>query len=196
MGPNFAELRREKGSGFGLDGRCSMEVMRRIGLNLLESLESLHSAGFIHRDVKPANFVALRGELCCETGAGASDALKCSRDCCSPTATPFLPESPDFRRIFPVLLPAATFRLVDFGLSRRFVDDSHQPLPERHDTAFRGSTTYASVNAHLGRDLSRRDDLWSWLYILVEMMDGAPSTSVPPLAGAARHSLLSPRRRI
>ena len=68
---------------------------------------------------------------------------------------------------------AATFRLVDFGLSRRFVDDSHQPMPERLDTAFRGSTTYASVNAHLGKDLSRRDDLWSWLYILVEMLDGA-----------------------
>lgn len=62
--------------------------------------------------------------------------------------------------------------MVDFGLSRRFVDEGGQPLPERFDTAFRGSTTYASVHAHLGQDLSRRDDLWSWFYILVEMVDG------------------------
>ena len=63
--------------------------------------------------------------------------------------------------------------MIDFGLSRRYVDDDGQPLPERHDTAFRGSTTYASVHAHHGQDLSRRDDLWSWFYILVEMVDGA-----------------------
>ena len=45
-----------------------MELMRRVGMNLLEPLEAMHGAGFIHRDVKPANFVAQRGELSCETG--------------------------------------------------------------------------------------------------------------------------------
>mmetsp|Transcript_28568 Transcript_28568/g.80539 ORF Transcript_28568/g.80539 Transcript_28568/m.80539 type:complete len:640 (+) Transcript_28568:506-2425(+) len=133
LGMNLAELRRERNSGFSSDGKCSVEDMCVIGLSLMKPLRAMHEAGYIHRDVKPANFVALKGEL----------------DCAK-----------------------ANFRMIDFGLSRRFVDDDGQPLPERHDTAFRGSTTYASVHAHHEQDLSRRDDLWSWFYILVEMVDG------------------------
>ncbi len=45
-------------------------------------------------------------------------------------------------------------------------------LPARPEAAFRGSTTYASVHAHAGADLGRRDDLWSWLYCLVELAQG------------------------
>ena len=37
---------------------------------------------------------------------------------------------------------------------------------------FRGTIRYASLNAHYGRDLSRVDDLWSLLYILVEFATG------------------------
>ena len=64
------------------------------------------------------------------------------------------------------------WHLIDFGLARRFCDDSDIPLPERQDAGFRGSTTYASVHAHEDRDLSRRDDIWSWLYMIVELIEG------------------------
>ena len=37
---------------------------------------------------------------------------------------------------------------------------------------FRGSTTYASPAAHSGRDASRRDDLWSWVYAVSELVAG------------------------
>ncbi len=63
--------------------------------------------------------------------------------------------------------------IIDFGLARRYTDDAGDVLPERTDTSFRGSTTYASVHAHLGQDLGRRDDLWSWLYCVVELLEGA-----------------------
>lgn len=63
--------------------------------------------------------------------------------------------------------------LIDFGLARRFTDDAGQHAPPRPDAAFRGSTTYASVHAHRAEDLSRRDDLWSWLYMLTELLDGS-----------------------
>ncbi len=47
-------------------------------------------------------------------------------------------------------------------------------LGARSQAQFRGSTSYASLNAHDGIDLGRRDDLWSWLYVLAECCEGAP----------------------
>lgn len=52
------------------------------------------------------------------------------------------------------------------------MDDCGQHLPQRSDASFRGSTAYASVHAHREQDLSRRDDIWSWLYMLAELLDG------------------------
>ena len=46
----------------------------------------------------------------------------------------------------------------------------HQP--ERPEAEFRGSKSYASISAHLGKDLSRRDDLWGILFIIVELLHG------------------------
>ncbi len=70
------------------------------------------------------------------------------------------------------LAAAGEWKVIDFGLARRYLDEAGEVLPERHDTAFRGSTTYASVFAHAGQDLGRRDDLWSWFYCVVEMVEG------------------------
>jgi hypothetical protein len=69
-------------------------------------------------------------------------------------------------------VPTGTWKIIDFGLARRFKDESGSVLPQRADAAFRGSTTYASIHAHQELDLGRRDDLWSWLYCLVELLGG------------------------
>jgi len=63
--------------------------------------------------------------------------------------------------------------LIDFGLARRYIDESTGKLiPERDDAQFRGTTTYASANAMNNREQSPRDDLFSLLYILVELYCG------------------------
>eukprot|EP00242_Pyramimonas_sp_CCMP2087_P005845 CAMPEP_0198218560 /NCGR_PEP_ID=MMETSP1445-20131203/69940_1 /TAXON_ID=36898 /ORGANISM="Pyramimonas sp., Strain CCMP2087" /LENGTH=278 /DNA_ID=CAMNT_0043895643 /DNA_START=356 /DNA_END=1189 /DNA_ORIENTATION=- len=62
--------------------------------------------------------------------------------------------------------------VIDFGLSKKFVDDDGEVLPARENAQFRGTCVYASVNAHLHKDLGRRDDLWSLLYVLVEFLEG------------------------
>ena len=43
-------------------------------------------------------------------------------------------------------------------------------LPNRDKVGFRGTRAYASINAHNLRDLSRRDDLISWFYIIYEFI--------------------------
>lgn len=58
--------------------------------------------------------------------------------------------------------------LIDFGLAKRYVDSNGTHVEPTAAGGFRGSTTYASINAHLGSEQSRRDDLWSWLYMVLE----------------------------
>ena len=64
--------------------------------------------------------------------------------------------------------------LIDFGLARRYKDETtDKVIAEREDAQFRGTTTYASANAMENREQSPRDDLFSLLYILVELYCGS-----------------------
>jgi serine/threonine protein kinase len=46
------------------------------------------------------------------------------------------------------------WRIFDFGIARKFVDESNNVIPAREDfKEFRGSTTYASIHAHAKQDL-------------------------------------------
>ncbi|KAK9817868.1 hypothetical protein WJX72_003406 [[Myrmecia] bisecta] len=128
LGLNLADLRRT------LPGnRFQPDKVKAYGVSMLHALEGVHRGGYIHRDVKPANFA--------------------------------LSANPE---------EAGTVYVLDFGVARRYLDEQGQVLPMRTDYhQFRGSTTYASVNALNRVDLGRRDDLWSWLYMLVEMLNGS-----------------------
>lgn len=46
------------------------------------------------------------------------------------------------------------------------------PRPARVYAEFRGTCRYASVHAHQHEELGRRDDLWSLLYMLMELRCG------------------------
>jgi serine/threonine protein kinase len=62
--------------------------------------------------------------------------------------------------------------LIDFGLSRRWTTANGDHRPPREMSGFRGTARYASIHSHLCQDLSRRDDLWSVLYVLIEFATG------------------------
>ena len=62
--------------------------------------------------------------------------------------------------------------LVDFGLAKEHLDPTNKrPLEPRRNTDFRGTIPYASLNAHNKEELSRRDDLWSFYFMLLEFFD-------------------------
>ena len=63
--------------------------------------------------------------------------------------------------------------LIDFGLSKFYIDtNTGKQFSQRNHVGFRGTKLYASIFAHQGCDLSRRDDLISWFYLSLELLTG------------------------
>jgi serine/threonine protein kinase len=57
--------------------------------------------------------------------------------------------------------------IIDFGLSKRYKDkNTGQHIPYRENRHLVGTVRYASINAHLGVEQSRRDDIESIGYVL------------------------------
>ena len=76
------------------------------------------------------------------------------------------------------------FAMVDFGLSKSIVvDEGHHDAGgdfsgslklrnERPSAEFRGTSMYASLRVHQGKDYSFRDDMWSLLYVFCDLITG------------------------
>lgn len=63
--------------------------------------------------------------------------------------------------------------LIDFGLAKKYFNEScSMHIPYKEDKAFAGTLEFASRNAHLGVQMSRRDDLESLMYMLIYLFKG------------------------
>eukprot|EP01101_Sappina_pedata_P009874 TRINITY_DN601_c0_g1_i3.p1 TRINITY_DN601_c0_g1~~TRINITY_DN601_c0_g1_i3.p1 ORF type:complete len:448 (-),score=76.55 TRINITY_DN601_c0_g1_i3:475-1818(-) len=62
--------------------------------------------------------------------------------------------------------------VIDFGLVYKYLGPNGEPKARRDKIGFRGTPRYASVHAHVGHDLSPRDDFWSLFYMMLEFMHG------------------------
>jgi serine/threonine protein kinase len=64
------------------------------------------------------------------------------------------------------------FFLIDFGLSKRYMDRNGKHIPREENKHFRGTLRYCSLNVHLGVESTRRDDLESFMYVLIYLIKG------------------------
>ena len=63
--------------------------------------------------------------------------------------------------------------LVDFGISRRFIDvKTRNHINYRTSLQFTGTGKFASINSHLRSELSRRDDMESLAYTFIYLLRG------------------------
>jgi len=64
--------------------------------------------------------------------------------------------------------------IIDYGLAKKYFDENKKShIPFKKTNTFTGSYSYASLNSHLGFELSRRDDFESLGYILIYFMKGS-----------------------
>uniref|UniRef100_A0A1I7UCR9 Protein kinase domain-containing protein n=1 Tax=Caenorhabditis tropicalis TaxID=1561998 RepID=A0A1I7UCR9_9PELO len=123
-GDNLSDLRKATPLN-----RFSVPTSLFILSKFIEALQMMHSIGWLHRDVKPANI-------------------------CLGLHSP--------RHLY----------LLDFGMSRIYVEKDGTLKPRRISAPFRGTLRYVSVNIHRRQDASRWDDIWSAFYIATENMVG------------------------
>ncbi|TPX66583.1 hypothetical protein SpCBS45565_g04336 [Spizellomyces sp. 'palustris'] len=70
-------------------------------------------------------------------------------------------------------LAGARVYMIDFGLSRKFINGYGTIREARPKVGFRGTSRYASLRAHKGQDLGPVDDMWTFFYLLVEFITGS-----------------------
>ncbi len=65
-----------------------------------------------------------------------------------------------------------TIYILDFGASRKYLNEKKEIRTPRCSPGFRGTVRYAPLSGHFSRELSRKDDLETWLYQQIEITRG------------------------
>ncbi|XP_055014165.1 tau-tubulin kinase 1 [Boleophthalmus pectinirostris] len=157
QGRNLADLRRSQPRG-----TFTMSTTLRLGKQILESIEAIHSVGFLHRDIKPSNFAM---------GRLPSTYRKCYMLDFG-LARQYTNTTGEVRPFVLFLFSYSCFGVMILTCMPPFLHRLLGVRDPRTVAGFRGTVRYASVNAHKNKEMGRHDDLWSLFYMLVEFAVG------------------------
>lgn len=121
---------------------------------LIRRIELIHSHHYLHRDIKPDNFLI------------------------------------GFKK------KAHVIHAVDFGLAKRFEDSKGLGhIPYKQEYGLVGTARFASLNSHLGIELSRRDDLEAVFYVMVYFLKGMlPWQGIEGVSKKEKHQRIMERK--
>ena len=115
-------------------------------LQCLNCIKSIHNLGLIHRDIKPSNF-------CLNKEDEKNLLLNYKKNIY-------------FKNDINVYL-------IDFGLVKKILLNEENMIKnsEMNNRGFVGTLTYASMNAHNKEELTKKDDLWSFFFMLLDLLN-------------------------
>ena len=109
----------------------------------LSCIKNLHNFGFIHRDIKPSNF-------CLKKEDEKNIILNYKNNIY-------------FKHDINVYL-------IDFGLVKK-INENKNENQDLNKRGFIGTLTYASLSAHNKEELSKKDDLWSFFFMILDLFN-------------------------
>jgi serine/threonine protein kinase len=111
------------------DQKFTLKDNCMIGIQILERLQHIHSKNYIHRDIKPQNFlVGLEND--------------------------------------------EIIYIIDFGLAKKYKSDRGKHINFTTCKKIIGTPRFCSINAMAGKMQSRRDDLESFMYLILYFFKG------------------------
>ena len=111
--------------------RMSLKTVLMLVDQMITAVEFFHSKNYIHRDIKPDNFV--------------------------------MGVNQNSNKLY----------IIDYGLAKKYRDvNTHEHIPYIEGKSLTGTARYASINALLGCEQSRRDDMEAIGYVIVYLLKG------------------------
>ncbi|KAL6933138.1 related to Casein kinase I homolog 3 [Hanseniaspora guilliermondii] len=162
LGPSLEDLFEWCGRQF------SIKTCTLLAIQMIDTLKTIHANNLIYRDIKPDNFLIAEYQLTSYIPNSSSSSVKSYNSSSHSSAGKIVCNNSNNPNKDPNYV-----YIVDFGMAKQYRDPiSKQHIPYREKKSLSGTARYMSINTHLGKEQSRRDDLESLAHVFFYFLRG------------------------